>query len=168
MSEPVIVEELLKSNAGYAESSDLRELPIVPAKGLAILTCIDARIDVHGLLGLREGDALVLRNAGGIVTEDALRSLIISTELVGAREILVINHTDCGMQRFEDVDLRRRLKDKTGVGADHLVFHAFKDLRQNVREQVRTIRESPFIPKDIAVAGFILDLNTGRLEPVHR
>ena len=136
-----------------------------PAKKLAILTCMDARIDIHEVLGLREGDAHVIRNAGGIATEDALRSFIISTELLGTREFLVINHTDCGMLTFQDVDLRTRLKEKTGVDAD-LTFHAFQDLSQNVQEQIRKIRESPFISKDIPVSGFIFNVKTGQLEKV--
>jgi carbonic anhydrase len=137
-----------------------------PAKKLAILTCMDARIDIHEVLGLREGDAHVIRNAGGIATDDALRSFIISTELLGTREFLVINHSDCGMLTFQDAELQTHLRDTTGVDAGDIAFHAFTDLKQNVQEQVRKVRASPFISKDIPVSGFIFDVKTGQLEKV--
>ncbi len=137
-----------------------------PAKKLAVLTCMDARIDAHAVLGLHEGDAHVIRNAGGIVTEDALRSLIISVELLGAREFLVVNHTDCGMLTFRDQELQERLTRKYGVNASKLSFHAFANLEDNVRRQVERIKANPFIPNDIPVTGFAYDVGTGKLNRV--
>jgi len=166
MPETPLLRELLAANEEYARTFDRSKLPLPPAKKLAVLTCMDARIDAHEVLGLREGDAHVIRNAGGAATDDAIRSLIISSELLGTREFLVINHTDCGMLTFKDADLQKRLKQKYKVDAGGIAFHAFPDLKSHVKEQVFRIREMPFFPKDLAVAGFVYHVESGRLERV--
>ncbi len=159
-----VYEDLLKANEHYAASFDRSKLAVPPAKKLAVVVCMDARLTVEDFLGLRTGDAHVIRNAGGLVTDDALRSLIISYKLLGTREFLVINHTDCGMLTFKDDELRRQLTADTGVDASHLHFHTFEDLHANVRAQVQKIKDSPFIPDDIPVHGLIYHVENGRLE----
>lgn len=166
MADSPLLRSLLDTNASYADVFDRSGLAIPPAKKLAIVACMDARLTVEDFLGLRTGDAHIIRNAGGIVTEDALRSLIISHELLGTREFLVINHTDCGMLTFKDKDLQDRLAKKTGVNAAKVNFHAFGDLEGNVRTQVERIRTNPFLPKDIPVTGFVYDVRSGRLTRV--
>ncbi len=161
-----LYEELLKANEHYAASFDRSSLTAPPARKLAVVVCMDARLTVEEFLGLRTGDAHIIRNAGGIVTEDALRSLIISHKLLGTREFLVINHTDCGMLTFKDEDLRRRLAEETGADASELEFHAFDNLEANVRAQVQKIKDSPFIADDVVVRGLIYDVKTGRLREV--
>ena len=160
------LDHLLEANRGYAETFDRSSLSMPPKKQLAIVACMDARLTVEDFLGLRTGDAHIIRNAGGVVTEDEIRSLIISTELLGTREILVINHTDCGMLTFRDADLQKKLSAKYGSDAGRVRFHAFDDLSINVKEQVKKIRESPFISRDIPVHGFIFDVKDGRLQKV--
>jgi carbonic anhydrase len=138
-----------------------------PARKLAVVACMDARLTVEDVLGLNTGDAHIIRNAGGIVTEDAIRSLIISHYLLGTQEFMIINHTDCGMLTFEDEDLKQRLKQETGVtAATPETFHAFHDLEENVREQVEKVRSHPWTPEGIPVRGFIYDVKTGRLSEV--
>ncbi len=160
------LDRLLERNRDYAEFFDRSSLNMPPKRKLAIVACMDARLTVEEFLGLRTGDAHIIRNAGGIVTDDEIRSLIISTELLGTQEILVINHTDCGMLTFEDSDLRRKLSEKYHSDASKIKFHAFEDLSINVKEQVKKIRESPFIPREIPVYGFIYDVKTGRLQRI--
>lgn len=166
MPDTPLLKEVLQANEDYARSFDRSRLPPPPAKKLAVLTCMDARIDAHAVLGLHEGDAHVNRNAGGVATEDALRSLIISAELLGTREFLVINHTDCGMLTFKDADLQKRLTEKYRANAGKIVFHAFTSLEENVRAQVERIKTNPFLPKDIPVTGFMFDVKTGKLNRV--
>ena len=166
MAETPLLKELLASNAEYARTFDRSKLPLPPAKKLAILACMDARIDVHALTGLQEGDTHVIRNAGGIATEDALRSFIISNELLGTKEFLVINHTDCGMLTFKDKDLQDTLTKKYTANASKINFHAFGDLEENVRTQVERIRTNPFIPKSIPITGFVYDVKNGKLNRV--
>ena len=127
---------------------------------------MDARLTVEDFLGLRTGDAHIIRNAGGIVTEDALRSLMISHELLGTREFLVINHTACGMLTFKDRELQEKLTKRTGTNAAKINFHAFGDLEENVRTQVERIRTNPFLPRDIPVTGFVYDVRSGKLNRV--
>ena len=158
-----IVDQILSTNAHYAESFDRGKLPMPPSKHLAILTCMDARIMPQEVFGLGTGDAHVIRNAGGRATDDAIRSLIISSELLGTKEFLVVHHTDCGMLTFEDKDLQATLETKTGKDASSIVFHAFKNLEQSVRDDVKAIRSSPFIAKSIPVHGFVFDVRTGKL-----
>ncbi len=128
---------------------------------------MDARLDVAQILGLKPGDAHVIRNAGGIATEDAMRSLIISHHILGTQEFMVINHADCGMLTFKDHDLTERLKRETGaMGVVPSAFHSFTNLDQNVREQVMKIRAHPWLPKQTPIRGFIYDVKTGRLKEV--
>ena len=166
MAETPLLKQLLVGNAEYARTFDRSRLPLPPAKKLAILACMDVRIDVHALTGLREGDTHVIRNAGGIATEDALRSFIISNELLGTKEFLVISQTDCGMLTFKDEDIQDTLAKKYSANAAKISFHAFGDLEENVRTQVERIRTNPFIPKNIPVTGFVYDVKSGKLNRV--
>lgn len=161
-----IRDEALKANERYAASFNLGSLPMPPGKKLAVVVCMDARLMPDQFLGLETGDAHVIRNAGGIVTDDALRSLIISHKLLGTNEFFVINHTDCGMLTFEDEQLRQKLKDETGADASEIQFHAFKNLEENVRAQVQKIKSSLFLPDDIPVSGFIYQVEDGKLRQV--
>jgi carbonic anhydrase len=160
------VQEFQKANAAYASSFSKGNLPMPPGRHVAILTCMDARLDPARFLGLEEGDAHVIRNAGGRASEDALRSLTISEQLLGTNEVVVIHHTDCGMLTFSNEDLRKKLKQELNADAEHVDFLPFKDLEQSVRDDVATIKNSPFIPKNIEVSGFIYDVRSGRLLPV--
>jgi carbonic anhydrase len=162
-----VTEEVLQANAAYAAQFTLGALPIPPARKLAVVACMDARLTVEAALGLATGDAHIIRNAGGLVTEDALRSLIISHSLLGTREFILIEHTDCGMLTFKDEELRARLEKQTGARAETpAAFLAFPDLEENVREQIAKVRAHPWIPKEIPVRGFIYDVKTGRLGEV--
>ncbi len=162
-----IIDELLRANQDYASRFELGGLPIPPARRLAVVACMDARLTIEPMLGLETGDAHIIRNAGGIVTEDALRSLIISHHLLGTREFAVINHTDCGMLTFTDEQLRQRLEQESGTAsAVPAAFHTFTDLRANVRNQIARIRSHPWVPDEIPVRGFVYDVKTGRLEEV--
>jgi carbonic anhydrase len=160
---------LLAANQRYAAGFSKGDLPMPPGRKLAILVCMDARIDPAKALGLEEGDAHVIRNAGGRAA-DAIRSLAISHELLGTREIVVIHHTDCGMLTFENDDIRHKLADDLGPAAaqsaDGIDFLPFRDLDQSVRDDIAAIRTSPLIPDDIPVSGFVYDVRTGALRPV--
>ena len=158
-----VFEEMLAHNRGYAERFDLSHLQTPPVRNLAILTCMDSRMDLEQLLGLQVGDAHMIRNAGGLATDDAIRSLILSTHLLGTRAVAVIQHTDCGLMAITDEQFRWRLSSETGRDASHLVFHAFRDVEHNVRDNVRRIRENPFLPRDIETRGFVYDVKNGRL-----
>ena len=140
------------------------KLPTLPRRKLAVLACMDARLNVEQVLGLKLGDAHVIRNAGGIATDDAIRSMVISQHLLGTEEVIVIEHSGCGMLTFQDADVHRALVAKTGVDVD-LAFHAFPDLEANLREQVERIKAHPWI-KDVPVRGLIYDLETGDLRDV--
>jgi carbonic anhydrase len=161
-----VVQEFQKANDAYASSFSKGNLPMPPARHVAVLTCMDARLDPARFLGLEEGDAHVIRNAGGRASEDAIRSLAISQQLLGTNEVVVIHHTDCGMLTFSNEDLRKKLKQELNADAEHVDFLPFKDLEQSVRDDVATIRNSPFIPKNIEVSGFIYDVRSGKLLPV--
>lgn len=137
-----------------------------PARKLAILACMDARLTVEDFLGLSTGDAHIIRNAGGIATDDAIRSLIISHELLGTQEFVVVNHTDCGMLTFRDGDLQKKLSEKYKADASKIAFYAFDDLSDNVKQQVKKIRTSKFIPEEIQVHGFIYHVENGSLQKV--
>ncbi|HXG36622.1 MAG TPA: carbonic anhydrase [Dehalococcoidia bacterium] len=158
--------QLLAANKVYAASFSKGSLPMPPGRKLAILVCMDARLDPARFLGLEEGDVHVIRNAGGRASPDALRSLIISHKLLGTREFLVIHHTDCGMVTFSNQQLQDQLKRDYNADASDIDFLPFSDLKESVRQDVQTIRSSPFIPKDIPISGFIYDIKTGRLEEV--
>jgi len=158
-----VTDEVLLANQQYAATFNLGGLAMPPARKFAVLACMDARLTVEQLLGLKTGDAHIIRNAGGIATEDALRSLIISHHLLGTQEFIVINHTDCGMLTFEDDELLRKLEEQTGMAAIAPVhFHAFKDLERNVRQQVARIRNHPYV-RSVPVRGFVYDVKSGRL-----
>src|SRR5215475_12577540 len=161
-----VFDELVAHNRGYAERFDLSHLQTPPARKLVILTCMDSRMDLEQLLGLRVGDAHMVRNAGGLATDDAIRSLILSTHLLGTRAIAVIQHTECGLMGITDEQMRFRLSSETGKDASHLSFHAFTDLDHNVAEQVTRVREHPFLPKNIQVHGYIYDVKKGKLREV--
>jgi carbonic anhydrase len=162
------VDAVLERNREYAEQFTHAGLPGRPPRlRLAVLTCLDCRLHVPEFLGLELGDAHILRNAGGIVTEDVLRSVIISYHIGGTRELMIINNTKCGMLTFEDEDLASRLRSDTGkVPIIPARFLAFTDLEENVREQIRKVRSHPWIPESLGARGFIYDVDTGRLVEV--
>ena len=147
-----VIDELLENASAYAQSFDKGELPLPPARGIAIVACMDARLDPQALLGLEEGDAHVIRNAGGVITDDEIRSLAISQRLLGTEEIMLIHHTDCGMLTFKDDDLRRQIQDETGV-KPAWAAEAFDDLDEDVRQSIARIKASPFIPRKDNVRG---------------
>jgi carbonic anhydrase len=157
-------EKLLAHNRAYAQAFEPRR-DGRPAKKVAILACMDARLDPARALGLDEGDAHVIRNAGGVVTHDALRSLAISQHLLGTEEIILIQHTDCGMQKVTDEELAERLEAHAGQRPP-FEAHAFEDLEQSLRESLRTLKESPFLLKTDAVRGFVFDVETGVLREI--
>lgn len=162
-----VIEEVLTANETYARDFKLGYLPMPPARKLAVLACMDARLTVEQMLGLETGDAHVIRNAGGIVTEDALRSLLISHYLLGTQEFLIINHADCGMLTFKDEELRAKLQAQTGTAAVVPVhFHAFTEVEENVRQQIQKLKSHPWIPKQVTVRGFVYNEKTGRLKEV--
>ena len=161
-----VVEEILEANARYAEGFTNGELPAPPARRFANVTCMDARLDPAKYAGLAEGDANVIRNAGGVVTDDALRSLVISHWELGTREALVIGHTGCGMETFTDDQLREKLAAETGADTSEIEFHSFPTVRDSVRGSVARIDESPLLPASFAARGFVYDVKTGRLEEV--
>ena len=159
-------QELLDNNRRHAAEFDEGGKPAAPAREVAVLTCMDARLDPQRFLGLVVGDAHVIRNAGGVASEDALRSLIISSHLLGTREYLVIHHTDCGMLSFTNDELRSKLADETGADPSDIDFLPFNDLEESVREDVRRIHDHPFIPRGVTVTGYIYDVDSGRLRAV--
>lgn len=161
-----VTDEFLTANAAYAGSFTKGHLPMPPARKTAVLVCMDARIDPAKALGLEEGDAHVIRNAGGRASDDAIRSLIISNELLGTREFVVIHHTDCGMLTFTNDQLREKLHDELGVDASAIDFLPFSDVAQSVRDDLATIRSSPLLPKEIPVRGFVYDVTNGALTEV--
>ena len=160
-----VIDALLDQNATYVSSFDKADLPLPPARKLAVLACMDARLDPAKVLGLDEGDAHVIRNAGGVVSDDALRSLAISQNLLGTEEIVLIHHTDCGMLTFTDDEFADKLEDETGERPEWPV-HTFDDLDANVRESVERIKGSPFVPRTDKVRGFVYEVETGRLREV--
>ena len=158
------VPKFLKANDAYAASFKKGHLPMPPARRVAVVACMDARLDPARVLGLEEGDAHVIRNAGGRAA-DAVRSLVISQQLLGTREVVVIHHTDCGMLTFTDAQLRRKLQEDLGALTDD-PFLAFTDLEQSVRDDVAAIRGSRLLLKEVPVTGFVYDVKTGRLQQV--
>ena len=160
-----ITDELLRNNDAYVAGFQAGDLPMPPAKQVAVLACMDARINPYGALGLHEGDAHIIRNAGGVVTDDAVRSLAISQRLLGTREIILIHHTDCGMLTFQDHDLKAAIEAETGL-RPHFALEAFGDVEEDVRQSIRRIQASPFIPYKDAVRGFVYDVSTGKLNEV--
>jgi carbonic anhydrase len=160
-----VIDELVKNSEAYAADFDKGDLPLPPAKRVAILACMDARLNPHALLGLEEGDAHVIRNAGGVVTDDEIRSLAISQRLLGTEEIMLIHHTDCGMLTFEDDEFRRSVQAETGIKPEWAA-EAFPDLDDDVRQSIARIKASPFIPRKHHVRGFIYEVETGGLREV--
>lgn len=159
------IDELVANNDRYAATFDKGDLPPLPAKHVAVVTCMDARLNVYRLLGLSEGDAHVLRNAGGVITDDAIRSLTISQRLLGTREIVLIHHTGCGMLAFSDEEFTQQLREETGIEPQWAV-ETFRDLDEDVRQSIARIKASPFIPHTERVHGFVYDVGTGRLREV--
>ena len=160
-----VTEELLQNNAAYAESFEKGDLQLPPARGVAVVACMDARLDVHKILGLQEGDAHVIRNAGGVITDDEIRSLTISQRLLGTREIILIHHTDCGMLTFSDDELKAQIHEDVGL-KPHFSMESFSDLEEDVRQSIARIQASPFVPHKQSVRGFIYEVETGRLREV--
>jgi carbonic anhydrase len=154
------------ANELYADSFSKGDLPTPPRRRLAIVTCMDARLDPAKFLGLEEGDAHVIRNAGGLVTEDAIRSLVISHWLLGTEEVAVIAHTDCGMLTFSNEDLRAKLRAEAGADASDVDFRPFADLEESVHDSVQTIRESALLPDSLEVSGWVYDVRSGRIAEV--
>ncbi len=159
-----VTDELLANNSDYA-ATFTGPLPLPPAKHVAVLACMDARLNVYGALGLKEGEAHVIRNAGGVVTEDEIRSLAISQRLLGTEEIILIHHTDCGMLTFTDDAFKASIQDEVGI-KPAWAAESFSDLDEDVRQSIARIKASPFIPKKDAVRGFVFDVATGKLNEV--
>jgi len=157
--------DFLAANQGYAETFTKGGKPMPPAKKIAVVACMDARIETGRLLGLEEGDAHVIRNAGGVVTDDVIRSLTISQRLLGTREIMLIHHTDCGMLTFKDDAVKAQIEDDTGLRPP-FALEAFPDLTEDVRQSIRRIESSPFVPHRAAIRGFVYDVETGQLNEV--
>jgi carbonic anhydrase len=160
-----ITDELLENARQYAAAFDKGDLPLPPGKGVAIVACMDARLNPYGLLGLSEGDAHVIRNAGGVITADEIRSLAISQRLLGTKEIILIHHTDCGMLTFTDDEFRAQVQADTGVKPEWAA-EAFPDLDDDVRQSIARIKASPFIPDKSSVRGFVYDVKSGGLTEV--
>jgi carbonic anhydrase len=158
-------DELLANNEAYAASFDKGELPLPPGKKVAVVACMDARLNVYGALGLAEGDAHVIRNAGGVVTDDEIRSLAISQRLLGTKEIILIHHTDCGMLTFTDDEFRNSIQEETGIKPEWPA-ESFSDLETDVRQSIARIKASPFIPRKDSIRGFVYEVETGRLREV--
>jgi carbonic anhydrase len=161
-----VLEEILTANERYATGFEKGSLPLPPGRRFAIVTCMDARLDPAKYAGLEEGDAHVIRNAGGVVTDDALRSLVISHWLLGTEEAFVIGHTDCGMLTFSNDELRSTLLERQAVDAAHLDFQPFPDVARRVRSSVERIRQSGLLPAGYRLHAYVYDVATGRLEPV--
>jgi carbonic anhydrase len=159
------IDELVSNSTSYRDSFDSGDLPLPPAKRVAIVACMDARLNPYGLLGLREGDAHVIRNAGGVITDDEIRSLAISQRLLGTEEIMLIHHTDCGMLTFSDDEFRRQVQEDTGIKPEWTA-EAFGDLEEDVRQSIARIKASPFVPSKDNVRGFVYEVETGELREV--
>ncbi|MEA2154985.1 MAG: carbonic anhydrase [Solirubrobacteraceae bacterium] len=158
-------DELLENAKSYAESFDKGDLPMPPGRKIAIVACMDARLNPYGLLGLSEGDAHVIRNAGGVITDDEIRSLAISQRLLGTEEIVLIHHTDCGMLTFTDDEFKRSIQDELGIKPEWAA-ESFPDLDEDVRQSIARVNASPFIPKKDSVRGFVYEVETGKLREV--
>ena len=160
-----VTDELIENAERYAAEFDKGELPLPPARKVAVVACMDARLNPYGLLGLEEGDAHVIRNAGGVVTDDEIRSLAISQRLLGTEEIILIHHTDCGMLTITDDGYRAELQDATGV-APSFAIESFTDLDADVRQSIARIKASPFVPLKDSIRGFVYEVETGKLREV--
>src|SRR6059058_1253328 len=161
-----VIDEVLKANEEYAQHHELRHVSPRPKRRLAVLTCMDTRLEKQ-TLGLATGDAHILRNAGGIVTDDVIRSLVVSHHLLGTEEIMIINHTDCGLMHTTEQDLRTRIQNRTGTAAvAPAFFYAFQNIEENVRHQLQKLRTHPWIPATVAVRGFVYDVSSGHLREI--
>ncbi len=160
-----VTDELIANNAAYVESFGSGDLPMPPGKRVAVVACMDARLNVYGALGLKEGDAHVIRNAGGVVTDDEIRSLAISQRLLGTEEIILIHHTDCGMLTFTDDEFKRGIQDDTGIKPEWAA-ESFTNVDEDVRQSMARIQASPFIPLKGSVRGFVFDVADGSLREV--
>ncbi len=161
-----VIDEVIAANQVYARNHELRKLTPRPERKLAVLTCMDTRLSIR-TLGLKTGDAHIIRNAGGIVTEDTLRSLIVSHFLLGTEEIMVINHTDCGLMHTNEQDLRTRVQNQTGTAvASPSFFYTFQNIEENVRHQLQKLHSHPWIPKTVVVRGFVYDVTSGLLREI--
>jgi carbonic anhydrase len=158
-------DDLLANAQSYEASYDKADLPLPPARKLAIVACMDARLNPYAILGLTEGDAHVIRNAGGVVTDDGIRSLAISQRLLGTEEIILIHHTDCGMLTFTDDEFKRSIQKDTGI-KPQWAAEAFPDLEEDVRQSIARVKASPFIPRKESVRGFVYEVETGHLREV--
>jgi carbonic anhydrase len=160
-----VTDELLSNAESYAASFTKGDLPMPPGRKIAIVACMDARLNPYGLLGLNEGDAHVIRNAGGVITDDEIRSLAISQRLLGTEEIILIHHTDCGMLTFTDDEFKRSIQDELGIKPEWAA-EAFPDLEEDVRQSLARVNASPFIPNKSSVRGFVYDVHTGELNEI--
>ncbi len=160
-----VTDELLQNNEAYAASFDKGHLTMPPTKKVAVVACMDARLQPNRILGLEEGEAHVIRNAGGVVTDDEIRSLAISQRLLGTEEVILMHHTDCGMLTFTDEDFRRALQDEVGI-KPHWSTEAFSDLEEDVRQSIARIKASPFILHKDRVRGFVYEVESGHLREV--
>jgi carbonic anhydrase len=158
-------DEFLQNNQTYAAGFNKGDLPMPPGRKVAVVACMDARLNVYGMLGLREGDAHVIRNAGGVITDDEIRSLAISQRLLGTEEIILIHHTDCGMLTFKDDDFKAAIEQETGIKPEWAA-EAFSDLDADVRQSIARIKASPFVPSKDSIRGFVYEVETGRLREV--
>jgi len=158
-------DHLHKQNEAYAATFDKGDLPMPPGRGVAVVACMDARLDPARALGLEEGDAHVIRNAGGVVTDDAIRSLVISQRLLGTSEIILIHHTDCGMLTFPDDEAMRQIEQETGLRPS-FALEAFSDVETDVVQSIARVKASPFLPSKDSVRGFVYEVDTGRLREV--
>jgi carbonic anhydrase len=160
-----VTDDLLRNAQLYASTFDKGSLPMPPGKATAVVACMDARLNPYGLLGLQEGDAHVIRNAGGVVSDDVIRSLTISQRLLGTREVILIHHTDCGMLTFKDDDVKAQIEADTGI-RPAFALEAFADPARDVRQSIARIKASPFVPHKDQIRGFVYDVRSGRLEEV--
>jgi carbonic anhydrase len=159
------IDQLLENNRAFADGLTDRHLSVEPSRQLAVVTCMDSRLDVFAALGLGDGEAHVLRNAGGVITDDVIRSLAISQRRLGTRDVMLIHHTDCGMQKLTDDGFRTELQETTGV-APAFAIESFSDVDEDVRQSIRRVRTSPFIPHRENVRGFVYDVDTHRLREI--
>jgi carbonic anhydrase len=160
-----VTDELLENNTEFTRNFSNGDLPMPPGKGLAVVACMDARLNVYALLGLQEGDAHVIRNAGGVVSDDVLRSLVISQRLLGTREVILVHHTDCGMLTFTDDQVKADIEADVGL-RPHFALEAFSDLERDIRQSIARIKASPFVPNKDSIRGFVYDVRSGALQEV--
>jgi len=161
-----VIDELLANNRAFADSLPAKHLDVHPSRQLAIVTCMDSRLDVFAALGLNDGEAHVLRNAGGVITDDVIRSLAVSQRRLGTREVMLIHHTDCGMQKITDDGFRAELQEETGV-SPAFAIESFADVEADVRQSILRVRRSPFLPHRDQIRGFVYDVDTHQLREVH-